>query len=294
VALLKNTRTELDERAGDRSFIVATDGSYTNKTVIRGLPPRTTLIGRIRKDAELFFPPRPEDQPAVGSKRLYGRPAPAPEALRKDPEVPWQEIEAFGAGQTHTFRVKTIGPVLWKKAGHSLLLRLVVIAPVGYRLRKGGKLLYRKPAYLICTDPNLPVKKIVQYYLWRWDIEVNHRDEKQLIGVGQAQVRSEKSVDRMPTFAVASYAMLLLASIRTAGTEADEGTPPPPKWYAHPSKQRLSTNDLIQQLRMEVWADALNQLKMNYEPFETRPTTSTKSLEFPWSPAAALLYPKTG
>ena len=63
--------------------------------------------------------------------------------------------------------------------------RLVVIAPVAYRPRKGSKLLYRQPAYLIRTDPDLSLERLVQYYLWRWDIEVNHRDEKQIIGVGQ-------------------------------------------------------------------------------------------------------------
>jgi hypothetical protein len=56
-------------------------------------------------------------------------------------------------------------------------VRVVVIAPVSYRLRQGSKLLYRPPAYLICTDPDLPLEPLVQEYLWRWDIEVNFRDE---------------------------------------------------------------------------------------------------------------------
>ena len=75
MALLRETRTELDRVHGaeGRSFLVAVDGSYTNRTVIRGLPPRTTLIGRIRKDAELFLPPQPEDQMAVGAKCNYGK-----------------------------------------------------------------------------------------------------------------------------------------------------------------------------------------------------------------------------
>ena len=38
---------------------------------------------------------------------------------------------------------------------------------------------------LLCSDLDLPIAELLQYYLWRWDIEVNHRDEKQLIGVGQ-------------------------------------------------------------------------------------------------------------
>ena len=176
------TRDQLDRQPNGESrlLVVGVDGSYTNQTVLRGLPPRTTLIGRIRKDADLFYPPEVSQQPAKGRKRSYGRPAPTPEELRKDESIPWQEVRAFAAGKLHTFRIKTICPVLWPKAGSGMPLRLVVIAPLDYRLRAGAKLLYRQPAYLICTDPNMPLAEVVQDYLWRWGIEVDHRDEKQL------------------------------------------------------------------------------------------------------------------
>ena len=32
---------------------------------------------------------------------------------------------------------------------------LIIIAPLAYRPRKGAKLLYRQPAYLICRDPSM-------------------------------------------------------------------------------------------------------------------------------------------
>jgi len=51
-------------------------------------------------------------------------------------------------------------------------LRAMVIAPFGYRPRKGSKLLYRQPAYLICTAPDLALEQFIQYYLWRWDVEM--------------------------------------------------------------------------------------------------------------------------
>jgi hypothetical protein len=40
----------------DRPLIVSADGSFTNKTVFRALPPNTTVIGRIRKDARFLQP----------------------------------------------------------------------------------------------------------------------------------------------------------------------------------------------------------------------------------------------
>jgi len=296
VKLLHQMRDELDVRhnAADRTLVTAVDGSYTNKTVSRALPLRTTLVGRIRKDAKLFHPPDHADQPAVGAKRKYGEQTPTPEMLRQDESVDWQKVVAFGAGKLHTFRVKTLTPVLWKKAGPEKPLRLVVIAPVGYRPRKGSKLLYRQPAYLICTDPDLPLDQLLQYYLWRWDIEVNHRDEKQIIGVGQAQVWSERSVERQPALAVASYAILLLAAARAFGIDATGGALPPPKWQTHRTKQRLSTEELIRQLRSEVWAYAIDQLETNSNDFATTPSASTKSLKLDLPVTSALLYASAG
>lgn len=294
--LLHQMRNELDDdhAATDRTLTVAVDGSYTNKTVLRNLPERTTLVGRIRKDAKLFHPPDDADQPTVGAKRKYGKQAPTPEMLRRDDSVDWQEVVAFGAGKLHTFRVKTLAPMLWQKAGPEKPLRLVVIAPVGYRPRKGSKLLYRRPAYLICTAPDLPLDKLIQYYLWRWDIEVNHRDEKQIIGVGQAQVRSEKSVDRQPALAVASYAMLLLAAESAFGSDAVSEALPRPKWQHRLLRQRLSTEKLIQLLRNEVWAYALDQLAANSSDFATPPLTDTKSPKLQLPLANALLYANAG
>ncbi len=296
VTILKETRQQLDRQhqSAHRQFVVGVDGGYCNKTVLKGLPERTTLIGRIRKDAKLSYLPRDEDQPAVGAKRKYGHKTPTPEQLRQDSTVPWQEVSAFAAGKTHSFRVKTISPVLWTRAGADRLLRLVVIAPVGYRLRKGSKLLYRKPAYLICTDPDMPLEKILQYYIWRWDIEVNHRDEKQIIGVGQAQVRSERSVSRHPAFAVASYSMLLLAAARAYGLEATGKTLPPPKWRNQATKQRISTQKLIQQLRSEVWSYALEQIKADSKDFVSQTEENTKCQELKLPLYSTVLYASTG
>ena len=298
VDLLEDIRLELDHRhqAEDRPLVVAVDGSYTNQTVLKGLPDRTILIGRIRKDAKLFHPPSQENQPSVGAKRKYGDEAPTPEQLRKDTEVPWEEVTAFGAGKMHTFRVKTLAPLLWKKAGPDIPLRMVVIAPVGYRPRKGSKVLYRQPAYLICTDADLPLDKLIQYYLWRWDIEVNHRDEKQIIGVGQAQVRAEQSVERQPQRAVASYAMLLLAGVQALGVEGTEGSLPVPKWQAGHPKQRVSTPKLIEQLRSEVWPYALDQLdaNSNSSDFVASSVEDTKSVELSLPLPSAALYANAG
>ncbi len=113
-------------------------------------------------------------------------------------------------------------------------MRLVVIAPLAYRLRKGCKVLYRQPAYLLCTDVHLPLAEVVQHYLWRWGIEVNFREQKTLLGTGEAQVRTEASNQQLPAMTVAAYALLWTAALSMAETACRSRTLlKPPKWRSH-------------------------------------------------------------
>jgi len=249
-------RSAMDQEGQyDRPLWAVVDGGYTNRTFIKHLPPRTIAVGRIRADAKLYHLPKStEGKP--GRNRVYGQRAPTPENLRQDTAVPWQRVEAFAAGKTHQFKIKTIAPLRWRPAGKEHDLRLIVIAPLGYRLSKHSKMLYRKPAYLICTDPNAAIQEILQAYVWRWDIEVNFRDEKTLLGVGEAQVRHEHSVENVPALAVAAYAMLLTSAIHAYGPTGQPDSLPSPKWRRK-KRLRASTQSLLQHLRHEVWAEAI-------------------------------------
>jgi hypothetical protein len=252
---LRKLRAELDAEPSGRSrpLWVCVDGKFTNQTVLQSLPARTILIGRIRKDSKFYFPPEPEPGRRVGRKRRYGRRAPTPKALLQNPELPWQTCELFIAGRRRQLKFKTLGPLLWRVAGPNRSLRLVVIAPLDYRFGKAPRRLRRQPAYLICTELELPVENVLQAYLWRWDIEVNFREEKQLLGVGQAQVRNSQSVEKAPAFSVAAYGLLLLAAAKVFGVNGPTNLLPPPKWYAQKSQPRATTPELINHLRAEIW-----------------------------------------
>jgi hypothetical protein len=239
-----------------RRIVHCGDGSFTNKEVLRERMENSVYIGRGRKDMALHHPP--QGKPATGRRPRYGEKAPNPEELRQNPTVPWQRTEAFAAGKRHAFKVKTIGPVLWRKAGANVFLRILVIAPLGYRLLKGGKLLYRQPAYLVCTDPEMPLEEILQYYLWRWGIEVNFREEKTLIGAGEAQVRTPESNRNLPAAIVAAYALMWLAALRLLGDNR-ASLLQPPKWRRRNKEERTlpATGDLLRTLRYETWADQI-------------------------------------
>ncbi len=271
-----------------RPLWLLVDGRFTNAAMLKGLPEGMTLIGRVRGDAKLSHPPPVLDKAVKGRKRQYGESAPTPEALRKDDTVPWETVRVFAAGRWHDFRVKTLAPVLWRPAGPERPLRVIAIAPLGYRPRKGSRLLYRQPAYLIVTDPGLPIERVLQAYVWRWDIEVNFRDEKQLLGVGEAQVRSPKSARRAPAFGVAAYALLLLACVRAFGVLGKPDALPPPKWRKPNAQRRPSTMSLIQRLRGELWGKALGV--PDFSGFSTARSRDVKPPNLADGAASAVLY----
>jgi hypothetical protein len=252
---LGQLRASLDRHGiEEKQLVVSVDGSYTNAEVLKNLPDRTTLIGRIRKDTKLYA--LPQEQPLKGRKRGYGERLPTPEQVRMSDQYPWIQVKAWAAGKEHSFKVKRIKSVLWRSAGQKQHLQLVVISPLGYRLTKSSHVLYRDPAYLICTDPNLPIEELLQDYLWRWEIEVNFREEKTLLGCGQAQVRNPDSAQSVPTFLAALYAILLLATHRSLKT-SNQKMLPRPKWYQKKLHRRHSTGDILNNLRAQLWSKAV-------------------------------------
>jgi len=282
-ARLTELREQLDQDDVGRRLIVSVDGGFTNRTVFRNLPRNTVAIGRIRKDAKLFLPPTEEATPRRGRRRWYGAPLPTPEQIRQDESIPWSTVTAFAAGKTHSFDVKTVAPVRWLGTG-AADARVVVVRPLAYRPRKGAHLLYRNPVYLLCTDPDLPLDRLLQSYLWRWEVELNFRDEKTVMGVGEAQVRTKASVEAVPAFVVAAYAFLLLA-----GTEINKGESvlPKPKWRTGDPPVRQSTASMIGMFRSQLWGKAMG---VNLTDFVDRKAAGTKPVLFDKSLPSAVCY----
>ncbi|MGA7415275.1 MAG: hypothetical protein WBW33_32685, partial [Bryobacteraceae bacterium] len=278
---------DLDPGGRDRTLILAFDGGSTNATVLKKIPAHTICIGRIRKDAKLCFTPDPHLIKPRGRRRRYGALAPTPEPLRTDDSTPWEEMTFTHSAISHPLRYKRSQNIMWRTAGVCHTLQLIVIAPLAYRLRKGSRLLYRHPAFLICTDPAMDPREIIEAYFQRWDIEVNFRDEKTILGVGQAQVRNPVSVESAPAFAVAAYGMLLVSG-QLAFAHSGDGILPQPKWAATSKAPRTSTQHLIHQLRAEVWGRGLGI--ESFSGFTTNQTAHTKPEKCPFPLASAVCY----
>lgn len=238
-------RDALDAAGGRAKTLLLTgDGSFCNRTCFSEIPERSALLVRARRDASLCFPA------ADGSRRVYALEKFTPEQVRQDESRPWKTAKIFYGGKRRKLRYKEVAGVLWQGGARRRPLRLIVVAPTPYRKSQSRKLYYRDPAYLLSSDLVSSVRQLLQIYFDRWQIEVNHREEKDTLGVGQAQLWNATSVPKQPVLAVAAYSALLLASLIAFGPERGSAYSALPKWRR--KAKRPSCLDLITLLRQEI------------------------------------------
>jgi uncharacterized protein (DUF2384 family) len=101
----------------------------------------------------------------------------------------------------------------------------------------------------------------MQAYLWRWEIELNFKEEKTAIGVGEAQVHTKQSVESAPALVVAAYAYMLLAGsdARIKGTAL-----PRPKWQKAQENERMSSQQTRNLFRAQLWQIAIDTNKTHF------------------------------
>jgi hypothetical protein len=244
VSLLIGLRRSLDQAgAVQKHLLVAGDGSFCNRALFRTPLERVDLLCRSRADLRLCR------RAAAGSRRTYDEEKFTPEQVRQNESIAWQSTKLWHGGKRRQLRYKEVGSGLWQNGAGPRPLRLLVVAPVPYRRTPRSRLSYRRSAYLLTTDRSTPAIQLLQVYLDRWEIEVNHREEKTTLGVGQAQLWSRKSVARQPALVVAAYSALLLASLEAYGATRNEAYRLLPKWRRQ--SQRPSCLDLVTLLRQQ-------------------------------------------
>jgi len=252
VALLRELRQCFDWQGFQQKLLIAVgDGSFCNKTTFGQAFDRTILITRARKDLRLCMPHKGQ------GPRYYAKETFSPEEVYQDPGIPWKEVKIFHGARYRRVRYKEVSQLLWRGGGGRRLLRLFVLAPTPYCKTKTGRRYYREKAYLLCDDNQLAAKALLQAYFDRWQIEINHRDEKTILGVGHAQVWADLSVPRLPALMVATYSLMLLSALEIYGFKRTSVYEPLPKWRL--SARRPSCQDLVTLLRKQIEAKSFSQ-----------------------------------
>lgn len=243
VSEVRRLRESLDKMGYfNKTLLKTCDASFCNKTCFQMEVDRTEILARCRKNIKLCFEAKGD------RRRFYDKKKFTPEEIRKDESISWQTLQVFYGGELRNIKYKEMKDVFWQNGAKRRKLRAFVIAPLPYV--RGGKRNYREPAFLLTTDTKGPIGFLIQAYFDRLQIEYNFRDEKNVLGVGEAQVRNENSVAKQPALHVAAYSALLVANLMTYKDQHHEDFGQPPSW--RPIPKRNTCRALVGLLRKQL------------------------------------------
>ena len=256
VELIHIVRKALGNR---RVMRVVGDSAYGGKSITRHLPERTVCISRLSMNAALYDLAPARSRAQRGRPRKKGARLKSPEQLAAETRG-WRKATVRLYGKKVSIRSKT-RVALWYNSAGTAPLRIVVV-----RDPKGR----RKDDAFFSTDPDMPVKTILQTYAQRWSLEVAFRDTKQQLGFERSQARTKKAVQRTGPFAFVAYA-ITIAWFCHVGHQRYPALPIMP-WYRH--KRAPSFADMHTLLRTDILKHGFSRTPANMHPFEKPKRTS--------------------
>ena len=165
-------------------------------------PENLDVIGPLPLKAALYRAPAAAEPGQRGRRRKKGERLPAPKQMLQMPEEFVADEQTFALpNEEKVLRVQALRGVLWYTGCKEERVAVVLL-----RDPSGS---WRDEA-LLCTDATLGVEEIVAGYCRRWSIEVAFHDAKQYLGMQDARVWSEGSVQRAHPMALFCVSLAVL------------------------------------------------------------------------------------
>ncbi len=160
-----------------RSLVVVADGTYAVLEFLLKVShlPHVSIITRLRLDACLYDPAPMREAGKRGRRALKGKAQPKLSQRLTDPATQWEKhpLSWYG-GTTREMEIAT-GTALWYQSP---------VPPVAIRwvLIRDPKGQY-EPMALLCTDQDAAAAQMVEWFVWRWTVEVTFHEVRDHLGV---------------------------------------------------------------------------------------------------------------
>ncbi len=169
------------------------------------LEQRVRIIGQVRRDTALYFPPQPEP-PRRGRKRKYGQ--------RIDATVlaalPVTELELTLYGHAQPVRIRSAIAV-------ARFLKGLQVRVVWCEMRQADNT-WSRPRLILATETELSAQAVVEIYAERWGIESLFHNLKRWWGVTNLWQQSTAALELWLQIRSTAYALTQLLALRLWGS----------------------------------------------------------------------------
>jgi hypothetical protein len=189
----------------DRELVFVGDGSFAVLDLlgcIRSMP-QTSLITRLRMDAELWDP-APKRKPGQnGRPRVKGARRPSPQQRLESHQTKWAKLEVehwYGGGKREV-EIYT-ETCVWYKSGHAPV-------PIRWVLVRDPQGEFDPQAFLSTTLDHTPLQ-ILTWFVRRWRMEVTFEEGRAQLGIETQRQWSDLAIVRTTPALLGLFSLVTL------------------------------------------------------------------------------------
>ena len=227
-----------------RPLVVVADGAFASLQLLAHWAKRRRpiiCITRLRLDARLFRPAPPRKTGTMGRPRLVGTRLPSLQQILTHRRTVWQRWKVqnwYGQGQR--LIEMTSATAVWYHSG-------LPPVPIRWVLVRDPKGKFETRA-LLCTQLDQQPRQILQWFLWRWQVEVTFEEVRAHLGVETQRQWSDLAIQRTTPVLLALFSIITLLAHRIA-----HGGALPMRHAAWYSKTKPTFSDAIAAVREQLW-----------------------------------------
>ncbi len=227
----------------DRMLVVVADSTYAAIELLAacaGLRQPVTMITRLRLDAALYEPAPPRTPGQRGAPRKKGDRQPTLASRVADQTTTWEATTVRWYGRrTQVVRIAT-GTAVWYHSGMPVVpIRWVLITD------PAGKF---APQALLSTDAGLTACQIVEYFVWRWQLEVTFEEARAHLGIETQRQWSDLAIVRTTPALLGLFSLVTLLAHQVLQEQ-----PLPVRSAAWYTKSIATFSDTLALVRQELW-----------------------------------------
>jgi hypothetical protein len=227
----------------NRQLVVVADSTYAAIELLAacaGLVRPVTMITRLRLDAALYDPAPPRVLGRRGAPRKKGDRQPT--LLRRviDPATVWEETTVRWYGRSSKVVKLATGTAVWYHSGLPVVpIRWVLITD------PAGKF---EPQALLSTDVEVTAQQIVEWFVWRWQLEVTFEEARAHLGIETQRQWSDLAILRTTPALLGLFSLVTLFAdqlLREQALVARSAA-----WYTKPV---ATFSDSLALVRQQLW-----------------------------------------
>jgi hypothetical protein len=227
-----------------REIVAVADRAYASLKLLdrcRKLSNPITFVARLRLDAALYEPAPARRPGQRGRPRLKGARLPNLCEVAEDPSTLWKPITVANwyGSEARTVEIASETAVWYSTGLFAVPVRWVLVRDPG-----GGF----KPQALLCTDLKADPKKILSWFVMRWQLEVTFQEMRRHLGFETQRQWSDMAIRRTTPGLLGLFSMITLFAHRRMTQVV--GVVRQVAWY---HKRHPTFADALALVRKELW-----------------------------------------